>query len=314
MADDLKELAPIVIKKRMKANHAPHGGAWKVAYADFVTAMMAFFLLLWLLNVVTESNKQGISNYFEPDTSEVERATGSGQALAGLAQVAEGALKSAGSPPSVTVPIATAGSKTGGDEGQQDDKAAAALAQAEAKRLQSELESFAKVEAEIRQALQEIPELNDMQDSLMIDYTPDGLRIQILDQEDIAMFVPGRALLNDHGRKILAIVANVITKMPNAVVVTGHTDSSGGSNQNYSNWELSGDRANTARRVMVEFGLGAQKIVKVAGKADREHLFPDKPKSPLNRRIGIILQRQAPLTAPAEGEERAALDTANARG
>ena len=295
MSDDLNDLPPLVIKRKIKANHAPHGGAWKVAYADFVTAMMAFFLLLWLLNVVTESNKQGISNYFEPDTSEEEKSAGSGQALAGLAQVAEGALKSAGSPPSVTVPLATAGSKTGGDEGKEDIKDAAALAEAEAKRVEAELESFAKVEAEIRQALQEIPELNDMQDSLMIEYTPDGLRIQILDQEDIPMFVNGRAVLNDHGRKMLAIVANVITQLPNLVVVTGHTDSSGSARKNYGNWELSGDRANTARRVMVEFGLGAEKIAKVAGKADKEHLYPDKPDSPLNRRISIILQKQKSL-------------------
>lgn len=314
MSDDLDDLKPIVIKRKIKANHPPHGGAWKVAYADFVTAMMAFFLLLWLLNVTTESNKQGISNYFEPDTSEEEKVSGSGQALAGLAQVAEGALKSAGSPPSVTVPLATAGSKTGGDLSKKDRQDAAALAEAEAKRLKIEQESFAKVEAEIRQALQEIPELNDMQDSLMIDYTPDGLRVQILDQEDIPMFVAGRSLLNDHGRKMLAIVANVITKLPNAVVVTGHTDSSAGSsNRNYSNWELSGDRANTARRVMVEYGLGAQKVVKVAGKADREHLFPDKPESPLNRRISIILQRQAPLTEVPE-DQRAAGDSSNSQG
>jgi len=296
MSDDLNALKPIVIKRKIKANHPPHGGAWKVAYADFVTAMMAFFLLLWLLNVTTEQNKQGISNYFEPDTSEEEKSSGSGQALSGLAQIAEGALKSAGSPPSVTVAIATAGSKTGGDEGKEDKKDAAALAEAEEKRLQTELESFAKVEAEIRQALQEIPELNDMQDSLMIDYTPEGLRIQILDQEDIPMFVTGRAVLNDHGRKMLAIVANVITKMPNPVVLTGHTDTSKSSKRNYGNWELSGDRANTARRVMVEFGLGATKIAKVAGKADKELLFPDKPSSPLNRRISIILQKQKPLT------------------
>ena len=296
MADD-KALQPIVIKRKIKANHAPHGGAWKVAYADFVTAMMAFFLLLWLLNVTTESNKQGISNYFEPDTSEEQKVSGSGQALAGLAQIAEGALKSAGAPPSVTVPIATAGSKTGGDESKKDVKDAAALAQAEAKRIEAERESFAQVEAEIRQALQEIPELNDMQNSLVIDQTPEGLRIHILDQENIPMFVGSRPVLNDHGRKMLAIVANVITKMPNKVVVTGHTDSSGSSNsETAGNWELSGDRANTARRVMVEFGLGAEKIVKVAGKADRELLYPDKPKSPLNRRISITLQRTAPLT------------------
>ena len=253
--------------------------------------------MLWLLNVTTESNKQGVSNYFEPDTSEEERVSGSVQALRGLAQVAEGALKFAGSPPSVTVAIATTGSKTGGDESQKDVADAEALAQAEAKRLELEVENFAAVEAEIRQALQEIPELNDMQESLMIDQTPEGLRIQILDQENVAMFVPGKSSLNDHGRKMLAIVANIITKMPNNVVLTGHTDSSGSKRRgNYGNWELSGDRANTARRIMVEFGLGAEKIVKVAGKADREHLFPKKPKSAGNRRISIILKRGPSLT------------------
>lgn len=291
-----KALKPIVIKRKIKANHPPHGGAWKVAYADFVTAMMAFFLLLWLLNVTTETNKQGISNYFEPDTSEEENSSGSGQALSGLAQSAEGALKSAGSHPSVTVALATAGSKTGGDQGKQDNKDAEALAEAEEKRLQTELKSFAKVEAEIRQALQEIPELNDMQDSLMIDYTHEGLRIQFLDQKDIPMFVAGRAVLNDHGRKMLAIVTNVIAKLPNAVVLTGHTDTSKSTKRNYGNWELSGDRANMARRTMVEFGLGGERVVKVAGKADTEHLLPDKPSSPLNRRISIILQKQKPLT------------------
>ena len=312
MSSGLSKLPPLVIKRKIKANHAPHGGAWKVAYADFVTAMMAFFLLLWLLNVATESNKQGISNYFEPDISEEENSEGSGQALAGLAQVAEGALKSAGSPPNITVPIATTCSKTGGDEGKEEREDAEALAEAEAKRVQTELESFAKVDAEIRQALQEIPELNDMQDSLMIDYTPEGLRIQILDQEDNPMFVDGRAVLNDQGRKRLAIVANVITQLPNFVVITGHTDSSGSSRRNYGNWELSADRANTARRILVEFGLGAEKIAKVAGKADKEHLYPDKPNSPLNRRISITLQKQKSLMF--EQSQQALIGSNNPQG
>ena len=154
--------------------------------------------------------------------------------------------------------------------------------------------------------------MNDMQDSLMIDYTPDGLRIQILDQEDIPMFVDGRAVLNDHGRKRLAIVANVITQLPNPVVITGHTDSSGSSRKNYGNWELSGDRANTARRVLIEFGLGAEKIAKVAGKADKEHLYPDKPNSPLNRRISIILQKQKSLLF--EQSEQASIGRDNPQG
>ncbi len=123
-------LEPIVIKRKIKAKHPAHGGAWKVAYADFVTAMMAFFLLLWLLNVVTESNGQGITDYFEPDTSEEENQAGSGQALAGLTQMVDGALKSAGSPPQVTVPITTTGSKAGGDKSKEDIKSADALAEA----------------------------------------------------------------------------------------------------------------------------------------------------------------------------------------
>ena len=217
MSDDSNNLKPIIIKRRIKANPPLEGGAWKESYAGFVTAMMAFFLLLWLLLITTEEGKQGISNYFEPDTSEEEELSGSGQTLAGLAQVAEGALKSAGATPNVTVAIAITGNKAGGDEGKQDKKDAEALAEAEEKRLQTELESFAKVEAEIRQALQEIPELNDMQDSLMIDNTPEGLRIQILDQEDIPMFGIGRTVLNDHGRKMLAIVANVIA---NAIAIS----------------------------------------------------------------------------------------------
>jgi chemotaxis protein MotB len=212
------------------------------------------------------------------------------------------------------VSIATAGSKTGGDEGKQDKKDAAALAEAEEKRLQTELENFAEVEAEIRQALQEIPELNDMQDSLMIDNTPEGLRIQILDQKDIPMFGIGRAVLNDHGRKMLAIVANVIAKLPNAVVLTGHTDTSKFSKRNYGNWELSGDRANMARRVMVEFGLDGERIVKVASKADKEHLFPNKPSSPFNRRISIILQKQKSLTELPDSSQQTSADNANSEG
>jgi chemotaxis protein MotB len=307
----LNSLKPIIIKRKIKANHPLAGGAWKESYAGFVTAMMAFFLLLWLLLITTESEKMNISNYFEPDTSEKEELSGSGQTLAGLAQVAQGALKSAGSTPSVTVAIVTTGSKTGGDEGKQEKKDAAALAEAEEKRLQTELESFAKVEAEIRQALQEIRELNEMQDSLVIDNTREGLRIQILDQEDIPMFSIGRTVINDHGRKMLAIVANVIAKLPNAVVLTGHTDTSKSSKQNYGNWELSGDRANMARRVMVEFGLDGDRIVKVVGKADKEHLFPDKPSSPLNRRISITLQKQESLTQLPDSSQQTSSSSAN---
>ncbi len=284
---------PIVIKRRKKSFDAPHGGAWKVAYADFVTAMMAFFLLLWLLNVTIEENKQGISNFFEPETSEEKDQIGTGSALKGLAMVAEGALRSAGAPPSVTVPISTTGSIKGGDEAQIVKKDAEALAIAHAKRIEEEMERFAETESELRQAIQELPELRDVQDSLVIDRTPEGLRIQILDQADFALFEKGKAILNDDGRRMLAMVANIITKLPNKVAVTGHTDATPfHRNDNYGNWELSADRANAARSALIEYGLDADKIARVEGKADREPLYPDEPRSPRNRRISITLLRE----------------------
>ena len=311
-------LPPLVIKKRLKANHPPHGGAWKVAYADFVTAMMAFFLLLWLLNVTIEENKQGISDFFEPETSEEEDQIGTGEALKGLAMVAEGALRSAGSPPSVTVAIATVGSTRGGDEREVIKDDAEHQAEARMKRIEEELERFAVAESELKQAIQD--EMNEMQSSLAIDQTSEGMRIQIMEEEDFSIFHTDKAKLNDNGERMFAMVANIITKLPNQVSVAGHTNSrkfkSGAA---YTNWELSGDRANAARFALVEYGLAAEKIAKVVGMADRDHLYPKEPQSARNRRISVTLLRAdekedessdlAEPTATTEEEEEAAADT-----
>ncbi len=298
MADEVEQtpfLGPPVFTKKIKAPGAPHGGAWKVAYADFVTAMMAFFLLLWLLMVATDEQKHGLSEYFEPQKAS-KNQIGTGGALAGLALTAEGALRSAGSPPTVTVALPTFGGEADKEsEGEEGRKSAAEKAAAE-----KEAEQFAQAESALREAIEEASDLQTMRDSLLIDQTPEGLRIQIVDQEGVAMFKSGSSDMNDQGRALLALVTNIVGTLPNRIAITGHTDSVKFGSRNYTNWELSGDRANASRRALIDSGLPADRIEKVVGKADRDHLFADQPESHRNRRIAIVLLREnLPVDADA---------------
>jgi len=163
-----------------------------------------------------------------------------------------------------------------------------------------EQRQFQEAEAELRQAIQSVPDLADLSDSLIIDQTPEGLRIQIVDQERLSMFPIGSAAMYDRTRQLIGLVSDAIADLPNHVSIKGHTDStpfvSGASSDN---WELSSDRANASRRALVETGLSRDRISDVVGKADTDHLYPDDPHSPRNRRISIILLRQAPLPAAA---------------
>ncbi|MGE4218377.1 MAG: OmpA family protein [Alphaproteobacteria bacterium] len=293
MAEE-QTLEPIIIKRKVRLPAEPHGGAWKVAYADFVTAMMAFFLLLWLLNVTTESTKLGISDYFEPEGAS-DKQTGSGGVLNGLALAADGALRSAGSPPSVTVSIPTFGGETSGEKLgdnikiESETKADSAFAPRIPDPEDEEMKQFAETQEKLQQALQDMPDSNTLQDSLMIDITAEGLRIQIVDQDKLSMFRPNSAQLEDHAKRLMAMVTNIIQRLPNKVAVTGHTDSGGNPRRDYSNWELSADRADTARAELVRFGLQPDRIARVSGRADREPFDRRNPDSPRNRRISIVL-------------------------
>ncbi|MBL4720312.1 MAG: OmpA family protein [Alphaproteobacteria bacterium] len=301
MADE-QALKPTIIKKRIKPKENPHGGAWKVAFADFVTAMMAFFLLLWLLNATTDSQKQGISELFEPDSFTDGDDAGAGQALKGLALTAEGALKSSGSPPSASIPIPSFGgqhelvgkaeeARTSSDENPDSTNV-------EARRRQTE--EFERAKSSLRLALEKNPELREFQENLLIENTPEGMRIQLVDQERISMFKPGGAVMSAYSEAFLELITTILVKFPNQIVITGHTNASSLENTKFpSNWELSGERANAARRVIVEAGLPEGRINAIAGKADSEHLYPQEPNSPRNRRITILLVR------PTE-EQRAA--------
>ncbi len=294
---DEDALEPLHLKKKLKANHPPHGGAWKVAYADFVTAMMAFFLLLWLLNASTDEQKHGIANYFEPESILTGDKSGESGLLAGMAIGAVGTLKSAGSPPSITVNIPTAGGPKS-IEGKGEVALTSKNPNPDSTNLEArsrEEESFDHAQADLRLAVEQSDELKDFQDSLLIDKTPDGLRILLIDQEKLSMFEPGSAVLNPYFEALLKIVTRIVRRYPNPVTISGHTDTEPASGRsNYTNWELSGDRANAARRIMEGAGLKPDRIATVIGRAGTEPLYPKEPASPRNRRVSILLNRKPP--------------------
>jgi chemotaxis protein MotB len=297
----------IIVKKVKKAGHeAHHGGAWKVAYADFVTAMMAFFLLLWLLNATTEEQRRGISDYFSP-ASASQSSSGAGGLLGGRAISVPGAQVSGTSTPSVNLPLTPSqgesasderGEASGGavksDRKTEEEEAAERAATAEEQR-------FADAEKELKEAIQKAPELKGLEENLLIDKTPEGLRVQIVDQEGKPMFALGSAKPLDRTVLLLSRISQVIQKLPNRISVTGHTDAlpyKGGQN-GYSNWELSSDRALSTRRSLVDSGLGQDRLAMVVGRAAEEPLVTEDPNSPRNRRISIVLLREALTDKPA---------------
>lgn len=287
MADEDNEKQPIIIKKVKKVEGGHHGGAWKVAYADFVTAMMAFFLLMWLLNVTTDDQKNAISNYFDPTHPKIsEQASGAGGILGGKSLSQEGAMTQSTQPVQQQRTQQTFVNDTTGSERTRKEL--------EEEIIERENRRFEQAEAELKQALQETPELKDLQEHLQIDRTPEGLRIQIIDREGKPMFPIGSARMFDKTKKLLESVSEVVMKLPNKISIKGHTDAipyRGGGD--YTNWELSADRANASRKVLMDKGVPQDRIFTVVGKAATEPLIEEDPRDPRNRRIGIILLRDS---------------------
>lgn len=287
---------PIIIKRIKKVAGRHHGGAWKVAYADFVTAMMAFFLLMWLINTSSPEQKRGIADYFAP-ASVSPSTSGMGGLLAGTALGKDGAI-SQGSPPVFEQQNSSAqASNEGAQDGSGNQNAAA---DAVGETGQRETAEFQQAELSLRQALQNMPELAELSRNIIVDQTPDGLRIQLVDQEGRPMFNPGSAQPNDRARIILQAVAQIVQTLPNRLVISGHTDAAANPDAKQSNWELSAARANASLRVIKSAGLSDDRIAQVSGKAGADPLFPDDPYQAANRRISIVLQRtSAPLPADA---------------
>ncbi|KAF0113739.1 MAG: Flagellar motor protein [Rhodospirillaceae bacterium] len=289
MADEEGRSQPIIIKRIKKGGHGHHGGAWKVAYADFVTAMMAFFLLLWLLNSVTEEQLQGISNYFAP-TSLSKSTTGAGQILSGGTVIGEGAMPNAtfsiSSSTSMPPPTIGAGGEdlTDPNQGQMETDSEATA--------RYEQEQFEQVAEELRQAIVRTPELAGLAQNILIDNTAEGLRIQLIDAEGLAMFPSGGSSMYEHTKRALGLVARAVQEMPQKISISGHTDAIPFNDASgWSNWELSADRALASRRALIGAGVPESRIVRVVGRAETDPLIPGDPRAAGNRRISIVLLR-----------------------
>ena len=290
------EAPTIIIKKIKKGGHGGHhGGAWKVAYADFVTAMMAFFLLMWLINTTSPEQKRGIADYFAP-ASVSETTSGSGGILGG-ASLASSGSKASGSkdviqalapeaPPNVTDTGQSQNQSQNASQGSQDKADDAALTSA----AQS-----------LKQAMQDMPELTELSKQIIVDQTPEGLRVQLVDQEGRSMFKEGSAEPNDRAKVLLQAVAKVINKLPNRITIAGHTSADAGGVKPTSDWALSSARADASRQILQDAGVDADRIYQVAGKAASDPLYPDDPMLPGNRRITIVLLREAPVLPPNPG-------------
>ena len=293
---------PIVVKKIKKVvEGAHHGGAWKVAYADFVTAMMAFFLLMWLINTTSPEQKRGIADYFAP-ASVSETTSGSGGILGGTALGSDGS-KSQGSS-SIIQDLAPDSKNPNNGKNKDSSKANAESANTEA--LRKELEkreaaAFQSAAQSLRQALQDMPELAELSKNIIIDQTPEGLRIQLVDQEGRSMFDEGSTKPNARATLLLRAVAKVINQLPNRISIYGHTSASTGGRKNDGDWTLSSGRAEASRKVLQGAGVDPDRVYQVSGKAASEPLYPDDPTLPGNRRIAIVLLREAPVLPPDSG-------------
>ncbi|PZT98036.1 MAG: chemotaxis protein MotB [Brevundimonas sp.] len=285
---------PILIKKVKKVSGGGHhGGAWKVAYADFVTAMMAFFLLMWLINTTDPEQKRGIAEYFAP-ASVSETTSGSGGILGGTALGDDGP-KSSGSQ-SVIQELAPEAPDTD-RPGPSSNLSSASDAALQAEVQKREAAEFASAAESLRQAMQSMPELAELSKQLIVDQTPEGLRIQLVDQEGRSMFDNNSARPNARAQVLLRAVSKVINRLPNRISITGHTSATPGSSRASApaDWSLSSERANASRLALQSAGVDPDRVYSVAGKAGSDPLYPDDPSLAGNRRIAIVLLREAPV-------------------
>jgi chemotaxis protein MotB len=292
MAGDAKKLQPIIVKRVKKAAHGHHGGAWKIAYADFVTAMMAFFLLMWLLGSTTDGDKKGIADYFNSPLRVSLMGGGSG------AGDSSHVIKGGGT----DLTRAHGQIKRGDVTAKRDTINLQALKHqvtaAERARLND-------LRGKLDETLAASEALAAYRSHLRTDMTGDGLRIQIIDSESRPMFGSGSAVVQPYMRDLLQAIGAVLAEVPNKLTLEGHTDATPfpGGDRGYGNWELSADRANASRRELVAGGLGDSKILRVQGLAASIPYQRDNPHSPINRRISIVV-----MNREAEDRMYAAMD------
>lgn len=262
MADESQR--PIHIKKIKKASHGHHGGAWKIAYADFITAMMAFFLLLWLLSSVSQGTLNGVSEYFKTPLR---------VALMGGKSAAD-----------ATSPIKGGGQDLTRQDGQRKKTE-------EMDERQKEKALLAKLQARIKDAIEKNKILNQYKNQLLLEMTPEGLRIQIIDEKNRPMFDSGSSRLLPHTKDLLQELGRQLNEVQNRLSISGHTDAApySAGDKGFSNWELSSDRANAARRELVVGGMQDSRLLRVVGQGSATLLDRVFPNNPINRRISIVI-------------------------
>ncbi len=309
MAGDAKKLQPIIIKRVKKGGHAAHGGAWKIAYADFVTAMMAFFLLMWLLGSTTEGDKKGIADYFS--TPLKVSLLGGGQGSGDASHVIKGGGQD--------LSRSTGQVKNGDVEAKRKTVNLQAL---KAEQLRAEQKALDELKERIEDKIAANAMLSAMRSQIRLDMTRDGLRIQIVDEGNRPMFDSGSAAVKPYMRELLRAIGSVLGEVPNRLTLEGHTDAApfGGGDRGYSNWELSADRANASRRELMAGGLPEDRPLRVQGLAASSLFEPKDPLAPSNRRISIIVMnreaedrffRTAPAVVEPVEEEGAAAAAAD---
>ena len=286
MAGDAKKLQPIIIKRVKKGGHSAHGGAWKIAYADVVTAMMAFFLLMWLLGSTTEGDKKGISDYFQsPLKVAMQGGAGAGASASLINGGGNDLSQSAGQT----------------RKGDGDSKSAKRMSgdQKKVEAARRDAKTMSEVSEKIAKAISSNPKMAEFASQIRLEITPDGLLIQIIDDQKRPMFDSGSAGVKPYMRDILREIGVALLDVDNKISLDGHTDRSsyGNAARGYSNWELSADRANATRRELAAAGMPEDKLARVVGMASSLLLVPDEPLSPTNRRISILVMTK-------EAEER----------
>ncbi|WP_018860516.1 MULTISPECIES: flagellar motor protein MotB [unclassified Thioalkalivibrio] len=270
---------PIIVKKKVvQAGH--HGGAWKIAFADFTLAMMGFFLVLWLLVALDAEQRAGISEYFQNPSAFRGEAHSPGQAPGDGTGVDPSLIDFEGMPELIQDPEAM--DAPAGLDGETLDELAEARDREALEALQEALE----------EALEQSQALEPYKDQLLLDITPEGLRIQIIDRENRPMFDTASSTPLEHADAILRELASLINKVPNRISITGHTDARPLLRADYSNWELSADRANAARRALIAGGAEPDQVARVVGLADSVPFNRDDPEAAINRRISIIVLNQ----------------------
>ncbi|WP_029148947.1 flagellar motor protein MotB [Methylophilus sp. 5] len=276
-----EHIAPIIVKKIKKSGGGHHGGAWKIAYADFVTAMMAFFLLMWLLGSTSKAQKEGIAEYFQTPLHMVLMGPSLGQS--------DSALKNTGGKD-----VTKKQGQVKPVEGDPGKLKTVKLEDVKEVLKQAEKVKLEALKAKIEQAIEDNPTLQQFKSQLKLDITSEGLRVQIIDEQNRPMFENAKAELQPYAKQILREIGKTLNGVDNKISLSGHTDAAGYANgdHGYSNWELSADRANASRRELIAGGMDETKLMRVVGLGSAIMMDKENPFNPINRRISLIVMNK----------------------